>query len=86
MAEKLIGVVLHYWSKAGAAGIKITDGELRVGDTVHIKGHTTDLTEVVESMQVEHEAVETAHPGDEIGINVSDHVREHDQVFKVTPD
>jgi putative protease len=86
MAEKKIGVVVHYWGKIGVAGIRVTDGELRVGDTIHIKGHTSDITQAVESMQVEGESIEVAHPGDDVGMKVIEHAREHDQVFKVIPD
>jgi translation elongation factor EF-1alpha len=55
-----------------------------VGDTIRIKGHTTDLEEVVESMQIEHAQVEEAGPGDKIGIKVQDRVRGGDHVYKVT--
>ena len=86
MAEKKIGVVIHYWGKLGVAGLKITDGELRVGDTVHIRGHTSDFTQSVESIQIESQSVELARPGDDIGVKVTGPAREHDEVFKVTPD
>jgi putative protease len=86
MAERKIGVVLHYWSKIGVAGLRITDGELKVGDAIHIKGHTSDFTQSVESMQIENQSVEVAHPGNDVGIKVVEHAREHDEVFKVTPD
>jgi putative protease len=86
MAEEKIGEVIHYWGKIGVAGIKITDGDLKVGDTIRIKGHTTDFTQRIDSMQVENQAVEVAKPGDDIGLKVKDHAREHDDVFKVTPD
>lgn len=86
MAEEKIGEVIHYWGKIAVAGIKITDGELKVGDTIRIKGHTSDFTQTVDSMQVESESVEIARPGDDIGLKVKDHAREHDDVFKVTPD
>ncbi len=86
MAEQRIGRVTHYWSKLGVAGIEITAGELRVGDTIHFKGHTTDFTQRVDSMQVEHEAVAIARAGDAVGMKVTDHVRDHDEVYKVTGD
>jgi putative protease len=86
MAEEKIGEVIHYWGKIGVAGIKVTAGELKVGDTIHIKGHTSDFTQRVDSMQVESESVEIAKPGDDIGLKVKDHARENDDVFKVTPD
>ena len=86
MAEEKIGVVIHYWGKIGVAGLKITDGELRVGDTIHIKGHTSDFTQPVESIQIENQLVEVARPGEDIGVQVVEHAREHDEVFKITPD
>jgi translation initiation factor IF-2 len=84
MAEQKVGRVTHYWSKIGVAGIEITGGELRVGDTIRFKGHTTDLTERLDSMQVEHQPVAVARAGDAIAVKVTDHVRDHDDVFKVT--
>jgi len=84
MAEQMIGRVTHYWSKIGVAGIEITGGELRVGDTIRFKGHTTDLTEKLESIQVDHQPVAVARVGDSVALKVTDHVREHDEVFKVT--
>ena len=86
MAEQKIGVVIHYWGKIGVAGLRITDGELRVGDTIHIKGHTSNFTQSVDSMQIESQTVEMARPGDDIGIKVIEHAREHDDVFKVILD
>ena len=86
MAEQKIGTVIHYWSKVGVAGVKVTDGELRVGDTIRVKGHTSDFTQQVESLQVGNQSVDFARTGDDIGIKVAEHAREHDEVFKVTPD
>ena len=86
MSERKIGVISHYWGKLGVAGVSITDGELKVGDTIHIKGHTSDFTQSVESMQTESQSVEVAGPGDDVGIKVVEHARGHDEVFKVTPD
>jgi putative protease len=86
MAEQLIGTVTHYFSKAGVAAIRITDGQLSVGDTIHIVGHTSDFTQTVESMQVEHAPVQVARAGDQVGLKVVDHAREHDKVYRVVPD
>jgi len=83
MPEQEIGTVKDYFAKIGVAGIDLT-GTLRVGDTIHIKGHTTDLEEMVESMQIEHEQVEEAKAGDAIGIKVPDRCRDGDTVYKVT--
>ena len=86
MAEQLIGRVTHYFGKAGVAGIEITEGQLSVGDTIHIVGHTSDFTQSVESMQIDRVPVESAQVGDEIGIKVVEHAREHDNVYRVLPD
>ncbi|MEE9126435.1 MAG: translation elongation factor-like protein, partial [Planctomycetota bacterium] len=58
---------------------------LRVGDTIHIKGHTSDFIQSVDSIQIENEAVEVARPGEEVGVRVTETVRRHDKEFKVTP-
>ena len=85
MAEDIVGKIEDFFARPVVAGIKLT-GTLKVGDKIRIKGHTTDLTQTVHSMQLEHEPIEVAKPGQDIGIQVSDHVREHDVVFKVTPE
>ncbi len=86
MAEVEIGKVTHYFGKIGVAAIEITSGELKVGDTIHIKGATSDFNQPVDSMQVEHESVETAKPGDSVGLKVKEHARVTDTVFLVTQD
>jgi putative protease len=78
--EKEIGKVLHYFSHLNVAAIELS-GELKVGDTIHIAGHTTDFNQKVTSMQIEKDKVETAKKGDSIGIKVDEHVRENDNVF-----
>jgi len=84
MPETEVALVKHYFDKAGVAAIEMTTGTLSVGDTIHITGHTTDVTAAIDSMQIEHEAVTTVKKGDMAGIKVPDRVREHDKVFKVT--
>jgi putative protease len=84
MAEEQIGRVTHYFGKIGVAAIEITDGTLSVGDTIHVKGHTSDFTQTVDSMQIDNAAVQQALPGQSIGIKVIEHAREHDVVSKVT--
>jgi len=86
MAEQIVGKVTHYFGKAQVAGIEITEGQLSVGDTIHIVGHTSDFTQKVDSIQIEHESVPSAKVGDMIGIKVAEHAREHDQVYRVVPD
>ena len=86
MAEQQIGAITHYFGKIGVAGIEISDGELHVGDTIHVVGHTSDFTQVVESLQLDNQAVEIAKPGQTIGVKVPEHAREHDKVFVVRQD
>jgi translation elongation factor EF-1alpha len=83
MPEEEIGRVSGYFAKIGVAAIELT-GSLSVGDTIHIKGHTTDFEQNIDSMQIEHQSVEKANPGDSIGIKTKERVREHDVVYKVT--
>jgi hypothetical protein len=83
MAEVEIGKVTHYFSKIGVMAITITQDVLRVGDTIHIKGHTSDFTQKVDSMQIDNKPVNEAVVGQSVGMRVSEHTREHDQVFKV---
>ena len=82
MAEKEIGKVSSYFSHVSVAAIKLT-GTLKVGDKIHIKGHTTDFEVDVDSMQIEKESMEKAKKGDHIGIKVPEKVRPHDAVFLV---
>ncbi len=85
VSEHEIGVVMHYWGHIGVAGVRLTE-DVDVGDHIHILGHTTDLEQDIGSMQIEHGRVYHANPGDEIGIRVNGHVREHDHVFKLECD
>ncbi len=82
--EEEIGRVVDFFAKISVAGIDLT-GKLRVGDTIHIKGHTTDLEHIVDSMQIDKESVEEAGPGDKIGIKVPDRCRGGDHVYQVKP-
>ncbi len=81
--EEAVGTITHYYSHLSVAVAQINKGTLRTGDTVHIKGHTTDFTQTVDSMEFEHQHVEQASAGQSVGIKVSDHVREHDIVYVV---
>ncbi len=83
MAEEEVGVVEKYFAHPEVAAIKVTKGTISVGDTLHFKGHTTDFVQIVDSVEIEHEHVETAKVGDDIGIKVKERVRDHDAVYKV---
>jgi len=74
MSEEIIGEVSDFFAHPVVAGIELTAG-LRVGDKIHIKGHTTDLEMTVDSMQINNEQVAEAQPGDSIGVKVSERVR-----------
>jgi len=80
--EEDIGRVRDFFARVGVAGIDLS-GKLKVGDTIHIHGHTTDITQVVDSMQVEHASVQEAGPGDSVGIKMVDRCRGGDHVYKV---
>ncbi len=82
MQEKEIGTVTHYYGHLSVGIIELQD-VLKIGDTVHIKGHSDDFTEAVESMQIEHANVTEAKAGDVIGIKVTQKVHPHDKVYKV---
>ncbi|HYT99719.1 MAG TPA: hypothetical protein VEK85_05050 [Gemmatimonadales bacterium] len=84
MPEQLIGTVVHFFKGPSVAVVRLTDGELAVGDRVRFHGHTTEFTEQVNSMEVDHKKVERAKVGEEVAIQVTDRARQHDQVFKVT--
>jgi len=84
LKEEKVGFVEHYFDKIGVAAIKLTSGSLSVGDKVHIKGHSTDLEETINSIQIEHDSIQKADKGADIGVKISQKVREHDEVFKVT--
>lgn len=83
MEEKKIGDVIKFFGKIGVAAIRLSEGSLKVGDKIRIVGHTTDVSQTVDSMQVENQDVQEAGPGADIGIKVKDRVREHDTVYKV---
>lgn len=84
MAEVLIGKVTDYFAKIGVAALVIENGELSLGDTIHFVGHTTNYEQKVASMQIEHQAVDSAKTGDGLGIKVKDRVRHGDKVYKIT--
>ena len=82
MPEEVVGEVMDFFARPVVAGIDMT-GKLKVGDKIHIQGHTTDMELLVESMQVDNVNVTEAKPGDQVGIKVPDRVRRGDTVYKV---
>lgn len=85
MSERKVGEISHFFSEIGVAGIEVTD-EIHVGDTVHFAGHTSDFTQTVGSIEIDHKQVDEATAGDSIGLKVVDRVRVHDGVYVVADD
>lgn len=83
MSGKHIGTVTHFFDHISVAVLALTEA-LRVGDKIHILGHSTDFEQQVASMQIEHKAVTEAKPGDDVALKVVQRVRVHDKVFKLT--
>lgn len=81
--KKLVGKVTHYFTKISVAVVELTD-ELKIGDRISIEGHTTNFQQIVTSMQIEHQNVEKAGPGQSIGLKVEQRVREGDLVYKLS--
>lgn len=79
----LIGHISHYFGKIQVAAIELTDGDLSVGDTIRIVGHTSDFTETIQSMQIDRVDVARAEKGKSIGIRVKEHARVGDKVYKI---
>ena len=83
MPEEVIGKVSDFFARPVVAGIELT-ASLKLGDKIHIKGHSTDLELVVNSMQINNVDVKEAKAGDSVGVKVSERVRKRDTVYKVT--
>jgi translation initiation factor IF-2 len=83
MAEKEVGRVNDFFARPVVAGVELT-GTLKVGDKVHIKGHTTDIEMVLDSMQIENVNVNEAGKGKSVGLKVPERVRPGDTVYVVT--
>jgi len=81
--EEALGVVTHYYSHLGVAVVQLNKGTLKAGRKIHVKGHSTDLIQTVESMEYEHRHIDEASAGQSVGLKVNDHVREHDIVYIV---
>ncbi len=84
--EEEIGKITHFFSKINVGILILLKGKLKIGDIIHIKGHTTDFHQRIESMQIEYAPVDSIKAGVEAGIKVENAVRENDIVFKVTDD
>lgn len=82
MEEREIGKITHYYGHISVGIIELSDA-LKLGETIHIKGHNSDFTQNVDSMQIEHADVPEAKSGDVIGIRVAQKIHPHDKVYKV---
>ena len=83
MPEEVVGKVSDFFARPVVAGIELTE-TLKLGDRIHIKGHTTDIEFTVDSMQIDNVDVKEAKAGDSVGVKVSDRVRRGDTICKVT--
>jgi putative protease len=80
--KKLVGKITHYFTKIGVAIIEL-ENTLKTGDEISIEGVSTNFTQKIDSMQIEHKNVKEAKKGESIGLKVADKVREGDLVFKI---
>jgi putative protease len=78
--QKPIGVITHYYGGLGVAIVKFNKN-VKTGERLHFKGHTTDFEETLKSMQYDHKEVQEAKKGQEIGIKVKEKVRDGDEVY-----
>jgi putative protease len=83
--EAQIGRITHYYSHLNVAVLELTD-RLKLGETIHIFGHTTDFIQKVTSMEVDHHRVVVVEPGDNVALKVVEPVRVHDVIYRVTKD
>ena len=81
--EERIGVVTHYYNHLSVAIVRLESGRLHVGDVIHVRGHTSDFSQRVDSLEVNHASTTEVGPNDDFGLKVAQHVREHDVVYKV---
>lgn len=84
MQEKEIGKITHYYGHLSVGIIELSDS-LKAGESIHIKGHTSDFTQSIDSMQIEHASIPEAKAGDVIGVKLAQKAHPHDKVYKVIP-
>ncbi len=83
MSEEQVGIIVKFFTKPSVAAIEVTGGSIKKGDLLRFKGHTTDFTEEVASLEIDNQSVEEAKKGDLVGIKVKERVRENDNVYQV---
>ena len=83
MPEEQVAVIVKFFAKPSVAALEVTNGTIKIGDVLKYKGHTTDFTEEITSMEIDNQAVVEAKVGDLVGVKVKERVRENDNVYKV---
>jgi len=83
MSEIEIGIIVKFFAKPGVAAIEVRSGGIKNGDLLRFKGHTTDFSEKISSMEIDNKPVEEAPAGSLVGIKIKERVRENDKVYKV---
>jgi translation initiation factor IF-2 len=83
MPEEQVAVIVKYFAKPSVAALEVTNGTIKKGDILRYKGHTTDFTEKISSMEVDNQVVDEVKVGDLVGVKVKERVRENDKVYKV---
>jgi translation initiation factor IF-2 len=80
IGEAFVGRIVHFYPQINVGVVELTDGEINVGDVIHIEGRRTNFVQAVDSIQIDHENISHAGKGKRVGIKVKDKVRHHDQV------
>ena len=83
MPEEQVAVIVKFFAKPSVAALEVTNGTIKIGDVLRYKGHTTDFTEEITSMEIDNQSVAEAKVGDLVGVKVKERVRENDKVYKV---
>ena len=84
MAEEQVAVIVKFFAKPGVAALEVTNGTMKKGNLLKYKGHTTDFTEEITSMEIDNQSVDEVKAGDLVGVKVKERVREGDKVYKVS--
>lgn len=83
MPDEQVAVIVKFFAKPSVAALEVTNGTIKKGDILRYKGHTTDFTEEISSMEIDNQAVDEVKVGDLVGVKVKERVRENDKVYKV---
>jgi putative protease len=83
MPDEQVAVIVKFFAKPSVAALEVISGTIKKGDILRYKGHTTDFTEEISSMEIDNQAVDEVKVGDLVGVKVKERVRENDKVYKV---